>query len=131
MAGGDVRQLAHMPEALKLYLRAFREALRALRTVGVPLRPSATRLVEWIPDPILVFGLHLFFDTRLAVVEGLGRTFDSSADEMKELADEFRGILRQSGLPSPASDVLFAQVEARFQAGGSGFTNAPPTRSVA
>jgi len=130
MAGGNVRQLAQMQEAVKLYVRACREALRALRIIGIPLRPSATRLLEWIPEPLLAFGLRLFFHTRLAAVGG-GQHVNVAVDEMKELADEMRVILRQSGLPSPASDVLFAQVEARFQASGSGFTNAPPTRIVA
>jgi 2-dehydropantoate 2-reductase len=121
MAGGDVRQLARTPEALKLYLQAFREAVRALRAVGIPLRPSATRLLEWIPEPILAFGLRCVCDSRLAVMGGIERAVDTFADEMKELADELRVILRQSGLPSPASDVLFAQIDAQFQAG-----KAPP-----
>jgi 2-dehydropantoate 2-reductase len=124
LAGGQVRQLAHMPEALKLYVRAFREALRALRAVGIPLRPSATRLVEWIPEPFLVFTLRLFLDSRLAAI-GAQPHMDSAVDEMKELADELRAIFRQAGLPSPASDPLFAQVDARVQAVGSGFPNAP------
>jgi 2-dehydropantoate 2-reductase len=116
MAGGDIRRLAHMPEALRLFVRAYREALRALRTKGIPLRPSYTRLMEWIPEPILMFGLRFFFDTQLAVVGGQ-RHANAAPDEMKELADEFRKILRQSGVPSPASNVLFARVEARFKAG--------------
>jgi 2-dehydropantoate 2-reductase len=131
LAGGDVHHLAHMPEALKLFVRASGEALRALRTVGIPLKPSGTRLVEWIPEPILVFGLRRFLDSRLAIVGGTERVMNSFPDEMKELADELRGIFRQSGLPSPASDVLFAQVEARFHGGGRGFTEAPPPRAVA
>jgi hypothetical protein len=116
MAGGNVRQLAHTPEALKLYLDAFREAVRALRAVGIPLRLSATRLLQWILEPILVFDLRRFCDSRLAVMGGMDRVVSGFADEMKELADELRAILRQSGLPSPASDVLFAQVDAQFQA---------------
>ena len=116
MAGGDVRRLAHVPEALKLYLQAFREALRALRNVGVPLRPSATRLVEWIPEPILLFGLRRVCHSQLTVMAGLQKAAYAFGDEMKELADELRVILHQSGLPSPASDVLFAQIDAQFQA---------------
>jgi len=85
MAGGNVRQLAHTPEALKLYLQAFREAVRALRTVGIPLRPSATRMVEWIPEPILIFGLRRFCSSRLAVMGGVEELIYASADEMKEL----------------------------------------------
>ena len=116
MAGGNVRQFAHTPEALKLYVQAFREALRALRAIGVPLRPSATRLLEWLPEPILVFLFRFFFDSRLADM-GAQPHMNAAADEMKELADQVRAILRQSGSPSPASDILFAQVDARFQAG--------------
>jgi len=114
LAGGKMRQLAHSPEALKMYVRAFREALHAVRALGIPIRPYATRLVEWIPEPILAFLLHFLLDSRLADM-GAQPHMDAAVDEMKELADELRVIFRQSGLPSPASDVLFAQVDARFQ----------------
>jgi 2-dehydropantoate 2-reductase len=113
MAGGDIRRLAHQPELVKLVVAGWREALRALRVDGTPLRPSVTRLVEWIPSPILVLALRLFFDTRLAVVGGQ-RHGNAAPDEMKELADELRPILRRAGFPSPACDTLFAQVDARF-----------------
>jgi 2-dehydropantoate 2-reductase len=115
MAGGDIQRLAHRPELVRLSLQGCREALRALRDTGIPLRPSATWLVEWIPLPILVLGLRLFLNTRLAVVGGQ-RHANAAPDEMKELADELRVILRRAGRPSPASDVLFAQVDARARA---------------
>jgi 2-dehydropantoate 2-reductase len=119
MAGGEVRRLARRPDVLRLYLQAFREALRALRAVGIPLRPFATRLMEWMPAPILLFGMRRFCNSRLAVMAGLDQVMNAYVDEMKELADELRAILRQSGLPSPANDALFAQVDARFQASQS------------
>jgi hypothetical protein len=71
--------------------------------------------MEWLPEPIIRFGFRLLLDTNLAVV-GLQGHGNAAPDEMKELADEFREIFRQSGLPSPASDILFAQVDARFNA---------------
>jgi len=114
LCGGDVRRLAHTREALKLFVRSYREALRALDSVRIPLTPSAVRLVEWIPEPILVFGLRRFFDTQLAVVGG-ERHANAAPDEMKEIADEFRAILCQAGRPAPASDFLYAQVDARYQ----------------
>jgi 2-dehydropantoate 2-reductase len=110
MAGGDIRRLAHSPELLRLCVEGWREVLRALRADGTPLRPSATRLVEWIPLPILVLALRIFFDTRLAVVGGQ-RHGNAAPDEMKELADELRPILQRVGLPSPACDTLFAGVD--------------------
>jgi 2-dehydropantoate 2-reductase len=115
MAGGDIRRLARMPKLLRLCVEGWREALRALRADGTPLRPSATRLMEWIPLPVLVLALRLFFDTRLAVVGGQ-RHGNAAPDEMKELADELREILRRSGPPSPACDTLFAHVDRAAQA---------------
>lgn len=130
MAGGHVRQLAHSSEAMKLYLEAFSEALRALRAVGVPLRPSATRLVELTPAPIMIFALRCLLDSRLAEM-GAQPHLEAAVEEMKELADELRAILRQSGLPSQASDVLFAQIDAQFQPSRSGLSKAASSSSVA
>jgi len=114
MAGGRVRRLACMPELLRLFVEGWREALRALRTEGIPLLPSVTRLFAGMPLPILLFGLRLFFDTRLAVV-GAQQHGNAAPDEMKELADEMRVILRRARHPSPASDLLFAEVDAHFR----------------
>lgn len=121
LAGGNVRQFAHNAEALKLYLQAYREALRALHAIGVPVRPVATRLAEWLPQPIVLFATRRLLDSRLADM-GAQPHLDAAVDEMKEMADEMRVILRQAGLPSPASDILFAQVDARFRA-SSEYTN--------
>jgi hypothetical protein len=41
---------------------------------------------------------------------------NAAPDETKELADEMREILREAGHPSPASDVLYAEIGKRFQA---------------
>ncbi len=119
LAGGQVRQLARNPDVLRLYIEAFREAIRALRALGVPLKPLATRAVEWVPVPVLARLLRLLFDSRLADM-GAQPHLDAAADEMKELADELRTIFRQSGVPFPASEVLFAQVDARFETAVSG-----------
>jgi 2-dehydropantoate 2-reductase len=112
--GGDVRRLGHTPEALRLFVRSYREGLRALRSVGVSVTPSAVQLVEWVPEPILMLALRFFFDTRLAVVGG-ERHANAAVDEMKELVGEFREILRRAGRPCPASDILYAEVDKRFQ----------------
>jgi len=122
LAGGQVRQLAHTPEALKLNVRAFREALRALRALGIPIRPYLTRLVEWLPEPVVAFLFRSLLDSRLADI-GAQPHLDAAPDEWKELTDEMRAILRKAGLPSPASDILFAQVDARYQAVKSATTD--------
>jgi 2-dehydropantoate 2-reductase len=118
LTGGRVRQFADSPQMLKPFLQGFREALHALRAVGVPTRPSFERLVEWVPEPILFAAMRRLFKSRMAkmmVQKGL----DTGLDETKILADELRVILSQSSLPSPACDILFAQIDARFQAPAS------------
>jgi len=114
-AGGDVRRLAHARRALRLWVRATREGLRALERLGIPIVPPALRVVEWIPESLLAFGMGRFLDTELAVV-GLGGHGNAAPDEMKELADEFRDLLRRAGLPSPACDRLYAHIDAAYAA---------------
>ncbi|HXZ04656.1 MAG TPA: 2-dehydropantoate 2-reductase N-terminal domain-containing protein [Ktedonobacteraceae bacterium] len=115
MAGGDIRRLAHLPNVVRLFVRSYREALRGLRAAGIPIKPYATHLVEWIPEPVLVFAMRFFLDSRLAVMGGQ-RHINAAPDEMKEFADEFREIFRKTGIPSPASNILFAYIDARYAA---------------
>lgn len=70
--------------------------------------------MEWIPQPVLVLASRLFLDSKLADI-GLQAHGNAAPDEMKELADELRAIMRQAGLPHPASDILFAEVDAQFE----------------
>jgi 2-dehydropantoate 2-reductase len=115
MCGGDVRRLAHTPSAIRTFVNAYREALRALHDTGVPIRPRATWLIEWIPVPVQILAWRLFLNTNLAVVGGQ-RHVNAAPDEMKELADEIRVILRQAGHPSPACDALYDEIDKHFQA---------------
>jgi len=62
-----------------------------------------------------MLGLRFFLDSKLAVLGGQ-RHINAAPDEMKEFADEFREIFRQTGLPTPASNILFAFVDARYAA---------------
>ncbi|MGZ6304287.1 MAG: ketopantoate reductase family protein [Ktedonobacteraceae bacterium] len=113
MAGGDIRRLAHMPKLVRLFIRSYREALRGLSAAGIPIKPYGTHLVEWIPEPLLMLGLRFFLDTRLAVLGGQHH-INAAPDEMKEFADEFREIYRKTGLRTPASNILFAFIDARY-----------------
>ncbi len=112
--GGDVRRLARDRAVLRLYVQSHREALRALRRTGVPITPRSALLMEWLPRPVLVLAWRLFLDSKLADI-GLQAHANAAPDEMKQLADDLRAIMRQAGLPHPASDVLFAEVDAQFE----------------
>jgi hypothetical protein len=66
----------------------------------------------WIPEGAINAGLRWFFDTELAVVGGQAHAL-AAADEMRELADELRTILRRNGVQSPANDRAYAAIAAR------------------
>lgn len=117
-AGGSVHVLARRPDLIRLMVRSMREALRALLRLGVPIKPAGTKLLLWIPLPILVLALRFFLDTNLAEVGG-ERHGNRASDEMKEIADEVRELIRRSGVPAPASTELFEAVDARALADGA------------
>jgi hypothetical protein len=48
-AADGVQQLAHSPRLIRMFVAAYREALRGLRADGTPITPASNRLVEWIP----------------------------------------------------------------------------------
>jgi len=110
-AGGDIRRVARTPALVALFVEAQREALAALRADGIPLRPAVVRSFELLPESVLRFAWRHFLDSDLAVVGGQ-RHILAAPDEMKELADEFRALFRKTNVPAPASDVLFAEVDA-------------------
>jgi 2-dehydropantoate 2-reductase len=113
-AGGSVRRLARRPDLLRLCVESQREAMRALKRLGIRPAPAGTSMVLGLPTPALVLALRLFLDTDLAVVGG-ERHANVALDEMKELADEVRQLLRQTDMIAPASQELLAAVDARVR----------------
>ena len=109
-AAGGVQQLAHSPRLIRMFVAAYREALRGLRADGTPITPASNRLVEWIPQPLLVFALRFFLNTRLAVVGG-ERHAMAAPDEMKGIADEIQAILDRTHTPSPASSAMKDEID--------------------
>jgi 2-dehydropantoate 2-reductase len=115
-AKGDVRRVAHSRAALRLWVRATREAQRALRRVGVPIVPAANRvLYEWVPERLLAFAMGRFLDTDFAAAGLADADAEGAPGEMKELVDEFRAILLRAGEPAPACERLYAFVDARWE----------------
>lgn len=108
-AGGHIRQLARRPDLLHLFVTGYREALSALQADGTAIKPPLTRVLMWTPEALLRAGLRRFFDTELAALGGQAHAL-AAVDEMRELADELRAILRRTGVPSPANDQAYAAI---------------------
>ncbi|HEX2993968.1 MAG TPA: hypothetical protein VHP14_04060, partial [Anaerolineales bacterium] len=110
MAGGDVHRLAHMHESLILLVRAIREGFKVLRTRDIPITPPAMKILDWIPERMLAFLLRMLFSTEMAVT-AMERHANAAPDEMKELTDQFRALINQSGISTPSSNALYKYVD--------------------
>jgi hypothetical protein len=110
-AGGDIRRLGDRHDLLHLFITAHRDGLCALQADGTAIRPRMTRALVRTPEVLLHAGLRRFFATELAVVGGQAHAL-AAVDEMQELAEELRAILRRTGLRSPANDQAYAAIAA-------------------
>jgi 2-dehydropantoate 2-reductase len=105
-AGTDHYRLARTRDAVVLAVRAGREGFRVLRALGLPVTPAKFKILEWLPEPILVFLLQRLFANELMEV-ALVKHASAAPDEMKHLADEFLALARTTPVSTPAIDRLY------------------------
>ena len=104
-AGGRPEQLAADDEALRLMVRAIREGFQVLRANGVPITPRNHRVLEWLPEPVLLFSMRRMVSAETAAVK-FGHAEQGRAEWML-LADEFRQLIAQAGIPTPSIDAAY------------------------
>jgi len=109
MAGGDNHQLARRRDALVLMVKAMREGFRVLRALDIPILPSKLKIVEWMPEPIVIFLMRLMIDSKEAEITMAGHA-NVAREEMRQLADEFRILARATSVPTPAMDRLYTYI---------------------
>jgi 2-dehydropantoate 2-reductase len=109
LAGGDNYRLSKMPEGVGLLVRAIREGFEVVRALGYPITPTNLRVLEWIPEPVLVGVLKRVFGARTTELV-MARHANAARDEMRHLADEFRDLCQAASVPTPAIDLLYAYV---------------------
>ncbi|HYF92119.1 MAG TPA: 2-dehydropantoate 2-reductase N-terminal domain-containing protein [Symbiobacteriaceae bacterium] len=103
---GDNYRLAESEEGLRLLVDAVREGLRALGRLGIPIEPGKYRALLWVPAGLAVWVLRRAFATRRAELV-LWRHARAARSEMQLLAEEMRGLIRESGVQAPAFDRLY------------------------
>jgi 2-dehydropantoate 2-reductase len=104
-AGGEPEQLASSDEALRLMLRSIREGYQVLRANGVPITPGNHRVLEWLPESILLFLMRRMLKTETAAIK-FGHAEQGRA-EWQLLADEFRSLIERASVPTPSLDVAY------------------------
>jgi 2-dehydropantoate 2-reductase len=109
MTGGDIYKLAHTRESVQLMLRAIREGFQVLHSLDIPITPFKMRILELIPEPLLVSSLQRLLATEYAELI-IARHANAARDEMKQVADELRQLAHLSSLPTPSIDRLYSFV---------------------
>jgi 2-dehydropantoate 2-reductase len=109
-AGGDRLRLAHTRDALALIVRAGRENLRVVRALGIPITPPRYRLLEWIPEPVLVAILRRAV-TSERFDQAVVQHATAARDEMEHIAGELHFLARVVGASTPSVDYLASFID--------------------
>jgi ketopantoate reductase len=106
MAGTDNYRMARTRDAVVLAVRAIREGFRVLRELHLPVTPSKLKLLQWLPEPLLVWMVQrLMADEKMETA--MAKHANAARDEMKHLADEFLALARTTAVPIPTIDRLY------------------------
>lgn len=103
-AGGHVEQLATNREAIGLMVRAMREGLQILQANDIPITPSNHRVLQWLPEWLIVFIMKRMFSAKTMAIK-VGHA-EHAHRELELLAQEFRALNAATQLPTPAMDRL-------------------------
>ncbi len=103
-AGGHAEQLATNHEALRLMVRAIREGLEVLRANDIAITPSNHRVLQWLPESLIVFLMKRMFSGETMTIK-VGHAGHAHR-ELQMLAQEFQALNAATRLPTPAMDRL-------------------------
>jgi 2-dehydropantoate 2-reductase len=104
-AGGDNYALARDRKTIRLMLRAVREGLRVIQALNLPIAPRHLKLLNWFPLWVQVPLVRKVLSTEFAEVALAGHA-NAARDELEHLAEEFRMLIQETSIPTPAIDAL-------------------------
>ncbi len=98
-------RFARTRDAIILGLRALKEAMRAQRAAGIPVRPPTFRAVNLVPEAFMVAMMRPVAKTDLYKAGIIGHA-RAARDEISHLLDEFRDRVAPGGVAMPAFETL-------------------------
>ncbi len=109
-AGVDNYRLARTRDLVVLAVRAMREAFRVLEYLGLPVTPPKFKVIQWLPEPVLVLLLQRMLANPL-METALVRHAEAARDEVQHLIGEFMALARTTPVPTPTIDRLLRYYE--------------------
>ena len=99
---GVLHKLAANKPLMKLTVQAMKENTQVLRVLGIPSDSA-----RWIPNFLLVFLYSTLCKMNIAEIALRGHAMSPwGMEEMKNLTQEFRKLIIQSQVPTPAFDKI-------------------------
>jgi 2-dehydropantoate 2-reductase len=112
MSGGDCHRLSDDKATATLMAKGVREGYSAVRALGFSVEPFALRvLFTWLPPAFAVYYWRRFFASEMAAYV-FGRHARAVSQEMRELANDCRFLLEESGIEAPALRRLYSAIDA-------------------
>lgn len=109
-ASVDNYRLARTRDLVVLAVRAMREGFCVLRALGFPVTPRKLKVIEWLPEPILVLLAQRLLANPL-METALVRHAEAARSEVQHLIDEFMVLARTTSVPTPTIDRLLRYYE--------------------
>jgi ketopantoate reductase len=109
-AGVDNYRLARTRDLVVQAVRAMREGFRVLHSLGLPVTPSKFKVIEWLPEPILVPLVQRLLANPL-METALVKHAEAARSEVQHLIGEFMALARTTSVPTPTIDRLLEYYE--------------------
>lgn len=103
--GNDNYRLAEEEGLLRLMVEAQSEGFRVVRALGLPLAPTRLKLMLRLPAWVSVAVVRNLLKTEYAELALAGHAA-AGGDEFLMLDQEFRALIEEASLPTPAIDEL-------------------------
>ena len=104
-AGVDNYRLARTRDLVVQAVRGMREGFRVLRSLGLPVTPTKLKIIEWLPEPILVPLTQRLLANPL-METALIKHAEAARSEVDHLINEFMTLARTTSVPTPTIDHL-------------------------
>jgi len=109
-AGTDNFRFSRTRNLLVLAIRAIKEGFQVLRELNIPIVPPKMRILDLIPEPLLVLLLKRLI-THPAMKIALVGHANAARNEVHHLADEFLQLARTTSIATPAIDQLYPYLD--------------------
>ncbi len=108
MTDGNLRRLACARDVQTLMLRGILEGYKVLTALHIPITPKNHRIIRWLPKPLLLWLTRRMINSETSNIK-IGHAL-AARKEMQVVAEEFRALVQQAAVGTPAIDTLFSQL---------------------